>query len=104
KRSRSAGEPETITSRLPGEYRSSSEGLSTRQRTEMSGGRGGDPSRRGRSEDHPVRSSAPILTLRVVGSSAMPTSSRIADAGRPVASLTHEAAPPQWDKEAATPD
>src|SRR4051812_12551720 len=39
----------------------------------MSGGRGGAPSRRGRSEDHPPRSSWGILTLRVVGSSAIST-------------------------------
>src|SRR3984885_9759984 len=33
----------------------------------MFGGRSGPPSRRGRSEDQPVRSSAPILTLRDAG-------------------------------------
>lgn len=34
------------------------------ERTERSGGRGAAPSRRGRSEDQPVRSSGSILTLR----------------------------------------
>jgi hypothetical protein len=33
----------------------------------MFGGRSGAPSRRGRSEDQPVRSSAPIFTLREPG-------------------------------------
>src|SRR3954468_5276159 len=37
-------------------------GRRTRQRVETSTGRGG-PSRRGRSDDQPVRSSEPILTL-----------------------------------------
>src|SRR5204863_9830637 len=70
KLSRVAASADAITSRLPGEYRSCSLGLRTRQRTEMFGGREG-PSRRGRSEDHPPRSSSPILTLRVLGGSAI---------------------------------
>src|ERR1039458_1659743 len=37
----------------------------------MLAGRGGAPSRRGRSEDQPVRSSAPILTLRDEGASGI---------------------------------
>src|SRR5438093_10808950 len=38
----------------------------------MDGGREGSPSRRGRSEDQPRRSSSEIFTLRVRGSSDMP--------------------------------
>src|SRR5947209_970280 len=43
---------------------SSSDGFRIRLRVEMSAGRCGPPSRRGRSDDHPSRSSSPILTLR----------------------------------------
>src|ERR1700712_1686999 len=43
-----------------------SEGRMTRQRVETSSGRTGAPLGRGRSDDHPGRSSSPILTLRVV--------------------------------------
>src|SRR4051794_16600531 len=39
----------------------------------MSGGRTGPPSRRGRSEDHPRRSSSPILTLRCFEDSIPPS-------------------------------
>src|SRR5579875_881690 len=56
-------------------------GRRTRHFSEMSGGRAGAPSRRGRSEDQPVRSSAPILTLRVEGFSAMSPSSHAAASG-----------------------
>ena len=41
------------------------------QRTEMLAGRSACPPRRGRSEDQPVRSSAPILTLRGPSDSAI---------------------------------
>src|SRR4051794_33257861 len=37
----------------------------------MSTGRCGPPSRRGRSDDHPSRSSSPILTLRVLDPCSM---------------------------------
>ena len=54
-----------------------SDGVSTRQRVVMSAGRGGALPGRGRSEDQPPRSSAPILTLRWDGGFGMPPSCQL---------------------------
>src|SRR5882724_2149144 len=50
-------------------------------RVVRSAGRSGPPSRRGRSEDQPPRSSAEILTLRVEGGVVIPPSLRMATLG-----------------------
>src|SRR5688500_8214224 len=63
-------------------------GRRRRQRTETSAGRSGRPPVRGRSEDHPPRSSSGILTLRVVGVSVMP--SILARAGADGTSLARQ--------------